>query len=75
MRRGQVEAAGALALRIGTEIIAYNSGRVRAETREVGLGAKDLWSAVRDITGKKRTVATRSSVDANTLNALCHSIL
>ena len=46
--RRRVEQANALALRIGSEIIAFNSGRLKAETKSVG--TRDMWSAVRDIT-------------------------
>ena len=67
MRRGQVEQANALSSRIGSAITAFNSGRLKSENNS--LGAHDMWSAVRDITGKRRSTATLSCVDANNLNA------
>ena len=66
MRKGRVEQAKALALRIGSEIIAVNSGHMKAETKSVG--TRDMWSAVRDITGKRRSTTTFSCVDAKSLN-------
>ena len=66
-RQGQVEKANALAVRIGSEIILYNSGRLKREVKD--FNSKDLWSAVRDITGKNRTTATFTCVDAASFNA------
>ena len=51
LRRGQIKKANALAIRIGTSIIACNADRLKSETGE--LGSVDLWAAARDITGKR----------------------
>ena len=67
MRKGRVEQANALALRIGSEFIAFNYGPLKEETKSVG--TRDFWSAVRDITGKRRSTTTFSCVDADSLNA------
>ena len=67
MRCGQIEKANALAGRISSEITVYNSGRLKAESKNVG--SKDLGRAVRDITGKQRTTTTYACVDASSLNA------
>ena len=66
MRLGKEEKANALAVRIGSEIISYNSGRLKREAGD--FDSKDLWSAVRDITGKNRTAPTFFCADASSLN-------
>jgi len=67
MRVGKTEQAGAISLRIGAEIISYNSGRLHAESKEAG--SKDLWGAVREITGKKRSsLPCNNNFNADILN-------
>ena len=67
MRSGHTEKANALAIRIGSEIVSFNSGRLKREATD--FNPKDLWSAVRDITGKRRTTPTFTCCDAAGLNA------
>src|SRR5882757_6572415 len=67
MRVGKIEQAGAISLRIGAEIISNNSGRLHAESKEAG--SKDLWGAVREITGKKRSsLLCNNNFNADILN-------
>ena len=66
MRVGKIEQAGAISLRIGAEIISYNSGRLHAESKDTG--SKDLWSAVRELTGNKRSSSFCNSINADNLN-------
>ena len=66
MRKGKIEKAGSLAVKIGAEIISFNSGRLKAENKDTS--PQDLWRAVRDITGKNRSAPLYTCVDAASLN-------
>ena len=52
MKKGKLEQAGALAIRIGDAIRRYNSNRLALTDSKSG--SKVLWSRVKEITGKGR---------------------
>lgn len=66
MRRGRVEEAGALAQRIGKEII--RRSKTRLSRLNPKTGTKDLWAAVRQLTGRRQEVGRVDGVSANSLN-------
>ena len=67
MRRGRVEEAGALAQRIRKEIIRRSkTGLSRLNPKSTG--TKDLWAAVRQLTGRRQEVGRVDGVSADSLN-------
>ena len=67
MRKGRVEEAGALATRIGKTIENRNKTRLRTRDGEK-LEAKDMWTAVRQLTGQTRETPVTEGISAETLN-------
>jgi len=66
MRRGRVEEADALAQRIGKTIIKHNKtrlSRLNPRTR-----TKEIWAAVRQLTGRRQEVSKVDGVNAESLN-------
>jgi len=66
MRRGRVEEADALAQRIGKTIIKHNKtrlSRLNPRTR-----TKEIWAAVRQLTGRRQEVSKVDGVNADSLN-------
>jgi hypothetical protein len=68
MRAGRVEEAGALAVRIGKDIMRRNKTQLCKAGRKTD--AKDMWAAVRELTGRKQECGVVDGVSAETLN--CH---
>ena len=68
MRSGRVEEAGALARQIGKDIT--RRSRRQLENIDSQTNIKELWKAVRQLTGRQREPATDSSITADSLN--CH---
>jgi len=66
MRAGRVEEANALAKRIRKDIAKRNKARFSTACRQTD--AKDLWAAVRELTGRKQDVAVVDGVSAESLN-------
>ena len=66
IRRGRVEEAGALAQRIGKEIIRRSKTRLSRLIPKTG--TKDLWAAVRQLTGRRQDVGRVDGVSADSLN-------
>jgi Reverse transcriptase (RNA-dependent DNA polymerase)/Endonuclease/Exonuclease/phosphatase family len=66
MRAGRVEEAGALAERIGRDMKKYGKTRFR----KIGgkTDAKDMWEAVRKLTGKHHEAAVVDGITAESLN-------
>ena len=71
-RRGRVEEASALAQRIGKDIVRHN--RSRLSKLQGKADVKDVWAAVRQLTGRDRHQAVVDGVDAHSLNAHYASI-
>jgi len=72
LRSGQVEKAGALAKRIGRCIVKQNENRLK---RDDGIiDAKDMWAAVRHVTGRKDEAVEIDGINAETLNRYYASI-
>jgi len=67
MRAGRVEEASALAKIIGKDIVKKNSRKLNRI--QGAADSKELWSAVRHITGRTRQVHNISGIDADTLNS------
>jgi len=65
MRTGRVEASG-LAKRIGRCIVSQNTKWLKREDRNID--AKDMWNAVRHVTGRIRESVHADGVDAESLN-------
>jgi len=72
MRRGRVEEASALAQRIGKDIERHN--RSRLSKLQGKADVKDVWAAVRQLTGRDRRQVAVDGVDAHSLNAHYASI-
>ena len=72
MRAGRVEEAGALATRIGKDIACRN--RTRLTNAKGRMAAKDVWSAIRQLTGRTSDVGSIDGVSAESLNAHYASI-
>lgn len=72
MRRGRVDEAGALAQRIGKDIVRQN--RSRLSKLQGKADVKDVWAAVRQLTSHDRRQAAIDGVDAHSLNAHFASI-
>jgi len=67
MRSGQVEKAGALAKRIGRcYIVKLNEHRLKRDDGTID--AKDMWDAVRHVTGRKDKAVEIEGINAETLN-------
>jgi len=67
MTAGGIEGADALAERIGTDITEQNSRRLRHINPRTS--ARDMWAAVRQVTGKSRSDhVTVDGISANSLN-------
>ena len=66
MRAGRVEKAGAIACRIWKEILKGN--RTRLQKYNGRVDAKEMWAAVRQLTGRHSQPVTVDSIDANSLN-------
>ena len=66
MRRGRVEEAGALAQRICKEIIRRSKTRLSHLNSRTGI--KDIWAAVRQLTGRRQEVGKVDGVSAESLN-------
>jgi len=68
MRAGRVEEAGAIAERIGKDIVKCN--RTRLQKYDSRVDAKDMWAAVRQLTGhKQEQTVDVDGVDAAILNS------
>jgi hypothetical protein len=67
MRLGRLEEAGALAERIGRDIKKYGKTRFLKFRRKSD--AKDMWDAVRQLTGKHHNAAAVDGVSADSLNS------
>ena len=67
MRKSRVEEASALAKRIGKTIENRNKTRLRTTDGEK-LEAKDVWAAVRQLTGRTRETPVADGISAETLN-------
>jgi len=67
MRAGRVEEASALAKIIGKDIVKKNSRKLNRI--QGAADSKELWSAVRQITGRTRQAHNISGIDAYTLNS------
>ena len=63
MRRGRVEEASALAIRIGKDIVRRN--RSRLSKLQGKADVKDVWAAVRQLTGRDQHHADVDGVDAH----------
>jgi len=59
-------ASGAIACRIRKEILTYNRSRLQKYNGRVD--AKEMWAAVRQLTGRHLQPVTVDSIDANSLN-------
>jgi len=66
MRAGRVKKAGAIACRIRKEILDGNRSRLQKYNGRVD--AKEMWAAVRQLTGRHQQPVTIDSIDANSLN-------
>ena len=66
MRAGRTEKADALAQRIGKDIA--NRNKVRLSRLNSKTCCKDMWAAVREVTGRKQNTTTAKGVTADTLN-------
>ena len=66
MRHGRVEESGALAQRIGKEIVKRNKTRLSRLNAKTAI--KDIWTAVRQLTGHRQEVGKVDGVSAETLN-------
>ena len=72
MRRGRVEEASTLAQRIGKDVVRHN--RSRLSKLQGKADVKDVWAAVRQMTGRDRHEAVIDGVDAHSLNVHYASI-
>ena len=68
MRTGRVEEASALAKLIGTEIQKNNSVRLTKIQGKSETSTRQLWSAVRSLTGQKRDMSNTAGINADVLN-------
>jgi len=65
MRCGRVEEAGALAQRIGKEIV--RRSKTRLSHLNCRTGIKDIWAAIRQLTGRRQDVGKVDGVSAESL--------
>ena len=66
MRAGRIEEAGSLAERIGKDITRHGKsrlGKMNGKTK-----SKDLWAAVRQVTGRRQTATAIDGITAESLN-------
>ena len=68
MRTGRVEEASALAKLIGTEIQKNNSVRLTKIQGKSETSTRQLWSAVRSLTCRKRDMSNTAGITADVLN-------
>ena len=71
MRSGRVEEASALAERIGKDIVRRSKSRL---SHISSTNSRDMWEAVRQLTGRGRCVGVVDGVTAVTKYALCSHI-
>ena len=67
-----MEEASTLAQRIGKDIVRHN--RSRLSKLQGKADVKDVWAAVRQLTGRERHEAVEDGVDAHSLNVHYASI-
>ena len=67
MRAGRVEEAGALAVRLGKDISKHEKGRF-CKPGGGKMEAKDIWAAVRELTGGSHNEANCAGINAESLN-------
>ena len=67
MRAGRVEKAGAIARRVGKEITKHN--RTRLQKYNGRVDAKDMWAAVRQLTGRQLQPLIPNGIDTDCLNS------
>jgi len=67
MRAGRVEEAGALAVLIGKDISKHEKGRF-CKPGGGKMEAKDIWAAVRELTGGSHSEANCAGINAESLN-------
>ena len=65
MHKGNTCAADSITVQINRKIVAHNASRLSSLNR----GSKELWQAVRELTGKNKQADKQYPVDANTLNS------
>ena len=65
MHKGNTCAADSITVQINRKIVAHNASRLSSLNR----GSKELWHAVRELTGKNKQADKQYPVDANTLNS------
>ena len=66
MRTGRLEQAGALARQIGKDIMRHNKHRFDKINEKTN--AKDMWAAVRRLTGRQQKAGVVDGIDAESLN-------
>ena len=66
MRAGRIERADALAQRIGKDIA--NRNKVRLSRLNSRTCCKDMWKAVREVTGRRQNTVIAEGVTADALN-------
>jgi len=66
MRAGQLDEAGILAARIGNDITRQN--KICLKHTSSRTNAADIWTAVRQLTGRQRDVGSVDGVTAESLN-------
>ena len=66
MRAGRLEQASAIAERVGKCITSRNKRLFKREGRQIE--AKDMWAAVRQLTGRRRAPAVIEGINAQALN-------
>mgnify|MGYP000719017178 CR=1 FL=1 len=66
MRAGRVEEAGALAKRIGSDMT--RRGKTRFGRFNGKTDAKEMWAAVRKLTGRQQEVGDIAGITAESLN-------
>jgi len=66
MRAGRLEQASAIAKRVGKCITSRNKKLLNREGRQIE--AKDMWAAVRQLTGRRRAPAVIEGINAQALN-------
>jgi len=66
MRAGRIEEVSALAKRVGRCIASQNAKQLKHDDRRVT--AKDMWDAVRRVTGRKQEAVAIDVVNAEALN-------
>jgi hypothetical protein len=67
MPAGRVEEAGALAEHIGKDLKRLNKNRFKTINGKTDV--KDIWAAVRQLTGRKKGTGTVAGITAESLNS------